>query len=151
MEPEINPPQWRVLYRQLLFRVFDLEMLAAKADGDAHKLLGQFAALLIFVSVSVAFGALLMNPDAPGSPSQIRLIFSMIAEHFFIATTMLVVGLFAVLSWDATFPDKRDVMVLAPLPIRPRTMFLAKVAAVGSSLGLTVGLLHVLAGLACSF
>ena len=29
-----------------------------------------------------------------------------------IATTMLVVGLFAILSWDSTFPDRRDVMVL---------------------------------------
>ncbi|MBV8732818.1 MAG: beta-lactamase family protein, partial [Acidobacteriia bacterium] len=84
----------------------------------------------------------------PSSPNQIRLIFSMIAEHFFIATTMLVIGLFAVLSWDATFPDKRDVMVLAPLPIRPRTMFLAKVAAVGSSLGLTILLLHCAMGVA---
>ena len=131
-QPDANPSQWRVLYRQFLFRVFDLEMLSAKADGDAHKLLGQFAGLLIFISVSVALGALLMDPDAPGSPNQVRLIFSMIAEHFFIATTMLVVGVFAILSWDATFPDKRDVMVLAPLPIRPRTMFLAKVAAVES-------------------
>lgn len=138
----MNPSQWRVLYRQFLFRVFDMEMLSAKGDGDAHRLLGQFAALLIFISVTVAFGALLMNPDDPSSPNQIRLIFSMIAEHFFIATTMLVVGLFAVLSWDATFPDKRDVMVLAPLPIRARTMFMAKVAAVGSSLGLTILLLH---------
>ena len=144
---DANPSRLRILYRQFLFRVFDLEMLSAKADGDAHKLLGQFAGLLIFVSVSVALGALLMNPDAPGAPSQIRLIFSMIAEHFFIATTMLVVGMFAVLSWDATFPDKRDVMVLAPLPIRARTMFLAKVAAVGSSLGLTILLLHCAMGL----
>ena len=26
-------------------------------------------------------------------------------EHFLIATTMLAVGLFAVLSWESTFPD----------------------------------------------
>ncbi len=71
----------------------------------------------------------------------------MIAQHFLIATTMLVVGLFAVLSWDATFPDRRDVLVLAPLPVRARTMFLAKVAAVGTSLGLTIVLLHCAMGL----
>ena len=52
-----------------------------------------------------------------------------------IATTMLVVGLFAVLSWESTFPDRRDVLVLSPLPVRARTLFLAKVAAVGSALG----------------
>ncbi len=69
------------------------------------------------------------------------------AQHFLIATTMLVVGLFAVLSWDATFPDRRDVLVLAPLPVRARTMFLAKVAAVATSLGLTIVLLHCAMGL----
>ncbi len=61
---------------------------------------------------------------------------------------MLVVGLFAVLSWDSTFPDRRDVLVLAPLPVRARTLFLAKVAAVATALGLTVLALHWLAGLA---
>jgi CubicO group peptidase (beta-lactamase class C family) len=71
----------------------------------------------------------------------------MVAQHFLIATTMLVVGLFAALSWDATFPDRRDVLVLAPLPVRARTMFLAKVAAVGTSLGLTIVLLHCAMGL----
>ncbi len=61
---------------------------------------------------------------------------------------MLVVGLFAVLSWDSTFPDRRDVLVLAPLPLRARTMFLAKVAAVATALALTVLTMHSLAGLA---
>jgi hypothetical protein len=75
------------------------------------------------------------------------LLVAMVAQHFLIATTMLVVGLFAVLSWDATFPDRRDVLVLAPLPVRARTMFLAKVAAVGTSLGLTIVLLHCAMGL----
>jgi hypothetical protein len=51
---------------------------------------------------------------------------------------MLVVGLFAVVSWDSTFPDRRDVLVLAPLPIRARTMFLAKVAALAAALSVTV-------------
>jgi hypothetical protein len=65
----MNEPQWRVLYRQFLFRVFDLEVLSAHAQGDANKLLGQFAALLIFISVGVAFGALLYaNPNGARNP-----------------------------------------------------------------------------------
>jgi CubicO group peptidase (beta-lactamase class C family) len=141
--------QLRVLYRQFLFRVFDLEVLSAHAQGDANKLLGQFAALLVFVSVGVSFGAMiLVNPNTPGrDPRDSALVYAMIAQHFVIATTMLVVGLFAVLSWDATFPDRRDVLVLAPLPVRARTMFLAKVAAVASALGLTIVLLHCAMGL----
>jgi CubicO group peptidase (beta-lactamase class C family) len=141
--------QLRVLYRQFLFRVFDLEVLSAHAQGDANKLLGQFAALLVFVSIGVSFGAvILVNPKAPGrDPGDSVLVYAMIAQHFVIATTMLVVGLFVVLSWDATFPDRRDVLVLAPLPVRARTMFLAKVAAVASALGLTIVLLHCAMGL----
>ena len=63
----MNKLQFRVLYRQFLFRVFDLEVLSAHAQGDANKLLGQFAALLVFVSVSVTFGAMLFSdPKLPG-------------------------------------------------------------------------------------
>jgi CubicO group peptidase (beta-lactamase class C family) len=140
----VNQLQLRVLYRQFLFRVFDLEVLSAHAQGDANKLLGQFAALLVFVSVSITLGAMLFSePSAPWmDPRDCGLVLAMVAQHFLIATTMLVVGLFAVLSWDATFPDRRDVLVLAPLPVRARTMFLAKVGAVGTSLGLTIVLLH---------
>src|SRR5438105_7455135 len=73
------------------------------------------------------------------------------AEHFLIATTMLVVGLFAVLSWETTFPDRRDVLVLAPLPVHARTIFLAKVAAVATALSVTVLALNVFPGLAVPF
>src|SRR5579863_610751 len=99
----MNKAQWRILYRQFLFRVFDLEVLSAHAQGDANRLLGQFAALLVFISLSVAFGAVILaDPKAPGrDPGAIVQVVLMLAQHFVIATTMLVVGLFAVLSWDA--------------------------------------------------
>jgi hypothetical protein len=51
------------------------------------------------------------------------------AEHFFIETTMTVAGLIAVLNWDSAFPDRRDVLVLAPLPVRASTLLLAKISA----------------------
>jgi hypothetical protein len=137
--------QFRVLYREFLFRMVDLEVLSAHALGDAHKLLGQFAALLLFVSNLLSIAAFGFAGSHMAPPA--RLAFTMVMEHFLIATTMLVVGLFAVLSWDSTFPDRRDVLVLAPLPVRPRTMFLAKVAAVATALSLTVVLLHGASGL----
>ena len=142
--------QLRMLYRQFLFRVFDVEVLSAQAQGDANKLLGQFAALLVFASVWLSLaGIILSDPGTAGreEPSNSGLVFAMIAQHFLIATTMLVVGLFALLSWDATYPDRRDVLVLSPLPVRAGTMFLAKVAAVGTALGLTIVLLHSAMGL----
>jgi hypothetical protein len=127
--------QFRVLYREFLFRIVDLELLSAHAEGDSRTLLGQFASLLIFCSVLLALYAGLWSAHVRDArlPMLGRVIGSWGIEHFLIATTMLVVGLFAVLSWESTFPDRRDVLVLGPLPIRARTLFLAKVAAVASA------------------
>src|ERR1700720_1169337 len=139
--------QFRVLYREFLFRMVDLELLSAQ--GDISKLLGQFAGLLVFISSVQALGALLFDGRRM-SPSGL-MIFFWRQEHSLIAMTMVVVGLFAVLSWDSMFPDRRDVLVLAPLPIRARTLFLAKVAALATALSLTVAALHVFAGLTWAF
>src|SRR5262249_4272975 len=135
--------QFSVLYREFLFRMVDLEVLAA--SGDIGKLLGQFAALLIFVSSVLGLRALFIDPRRV--PTNVLIGLSWQSEHMLIATTMLVVGLFAVLSWDSTFPNRRDVMVLGPLPLRSRTLFLAKAAALATALGLTVAALNVCTGL----
>jgi CubicO group peptidase (beta-lactamase class C family) len=136
--------QFRVLYRQFLFCVVDLEALSAHALGDSNKLLGQFAALLIFTSILLS--PLLGFSSADMSPYT-RLALTLGTEHFLVATTMLAVGIFAVLSWDSIFPDRRDVLVLAPLPVRAWTMFGAKVAATATALGLVVLLLNCGTGL----
>jgi hypothetical protein len=132
--------QFRILYRQFLFRVVDLELLSSHAQGDASKLLGQFASLLGFAGVFCSFALLLsVNPLIPHEVAVIRYWGF---QHILFATTMLAAGLFTVLSWDSTFPDRRDVMVLAPLPVRTRTLFLAKIAASAAAVGTTVLLLN---------
>jgi len=141
--------QFRVLRREFLFRIADLEALSAHALGDANKLLGQFATLLILISVVFSFGA--FGAGDENMPSSARLALTLYMEHFLIATTMLVVGIFAVLTWDSTFPDRRDVLVLAPLPVRAWTVFLAKVAATATALSLVVLLLHCATGLTWPF
>jgi CubicO group peptidase (beta-lactamase class C family) len=146
MTAKMEKLQFRVLYRQFLFRMVDLELLSADALGDSNKLLGQFAALLIFVSIFFLSGPSLLV-GAAQMQTEVQQFAVWAAEHFLIATTMLVVGLFAVLSWDSTFPDRRDIMVLAPLPVRARTLFLAKVASAATALLLTVVFLHSAAGL----
>ena len=136
--------QFRVLYREFLFRMVDLELLSAHALGDSNKLLGRFASLLIFFSLLLTVPAL-----GFGGKSQVGQVFIPFAfEHFLISTNMVVVGLFAVLTWDSTFPNRRDVLVLAPLPVRPLTFFIAKIAAVSTALGMTILALNGLPGLA---
>ena len=135
--------QFKVLFREFLFRVVDLELLTPQ--GDMLKLLGQFAALLIAISLGLGFSVLIVSNNS--NPFDLSL-FSWVEEHFLISTTMLVVGLFAVLSWDSAFPDRRDIVVLAPLPVRARTLFLAKVTAVATALGLTVVAFNFFTGIA---
>ena len=130
--------QFRVLFREFRLRVIDLELLSA--DGDPTKLFGQFAALLLGFSFLVSLPIILLGAGRmPPEPTWTM-------EHFLIATTMVVVGLFAVLSWDSAFPDRRDVLVLGPLPVRTQTLFLAKLAAFGASLALPVLALNAFAG-----
>ncbi len=137
--------QLRVLHREFLFRIVDRELLSTHAQGDMSKLLLQFAALLIFVSLIFVF----MTQQLEKIPApQLRIMLGWVNVHRLIATTMLVVGLFAVLSWQSMFPDRQDVHVLGPLPVRPRTLLFAKVAALATALLATVLALQIGAGIA---
>src|SRR5215472_10216762 len=139
----MNRQQFQVLYREFLFRMVDLEVLSAQ--GDIKQLLGQFGSILIYFGALMSLGAAFFDPRRMSVEAAVASLWS--TQHFLIATTMLVMGLFAVLSWDSTFLDRRDVLVLAPLPVRPRTIFLAKVAALGAALGLTTVALNGLPGI----
>jgi hypothetical protein len=66
-------------------------------DGDASQLLLQAAALLIFLSVLFLLPENYFRGDLH---PQARLTLAWSSERFLIATRMLVVGLFAILSWD---------------------------------------------------
>lgn len=136
--------QLRILYHQFLLVIVDPESLSYDAKGDAGRLLAQFAALLVFVSFFLSVPALFLGKGVQDPASFVA---TMIGQHFLVAATMLVVGVFGVLSWDASFPEQRDVLVLLPLPVRARTIFLSRVLAAATALALTVVLLHSLLGL----
>jgi hypothetical protein len=57
-------------------------------------------------------------------------------EYFFIVLSMTVTGAIAVWRWDAIFPDRRDHMNLAHLPVATRTIFSANLLAVVFLVGL---------------
>ena len=138
--------QFHVLYRQFLFQMVDREVLSTHALGDANKLLGNFAATLIWISIP--FAVMALSVDSGKKPWQAVLVSAWAPEHALIATTMLVTGLFAVLSWDSIFPSRRDVLVLAPLPIRPGTILAAKAASLASALGVAICTFNAAPGLA---
>lgn len=57
-------------------------------------------------------------------------------EYFFIVLSMTVTGAIAVWRWDAIFPDRRDYMNLAHLPVSARTIFGANLVAIVFLVGL---------------
>lgn len=135
--------QFRILYRDFLFRMVDLELLSAA--GDVQKLLAQFGAMLAafgFVITIFTFPKLAMSR----LPLEERIYFVRIEQEFLIATTMAIAGLFSVLAWNAVFPDRRDSLVLSLLPVRTRTIFLAKVAAILTALGVSIIAVNILTG-----
>jgi hypothetical protein len=133
-----TPSQFQILYRVFYLRVIDLEVLSS--DGDTQKLMGQFGAL--FAAVSLLFTAPLIVMGGGLSPTV-----AWTAEHLLIATTMVVVGILSVLNWDSVFPDRRDILVLAPLPIQTRTLFWAKLSALAAVLGISILALNIFTGL----
>ncbi|MBS1805799.1 MAG: hypothetical protein JST28_20855 [Acidobacteria bacterium] len=128
------PRDFRVLHAQFLLRVIDLEALSI--DADIPRFLGQFAGVLIMFSFLHAFAVYVAVLEYP-----FRL------EHYLISTMMLVAGLITVVSWDSIFPDRRDVMVLGPLPLRSATVLAAKLCASASLLGVAILALNSAPGL----
>ncbi|HWE87335.1 MAG TPA: hypothetical protein VG267_20480 [Terracidiphilus sp.] len=121
------PTQFRILYRQFLLRVIDLEALSI--DADIPRFLGQFAGILIMFSLLFGVGAVMFPPP--------RALEWHVVESW-ISSMLLVIGLVSVITWDATFPDRRDVMVLGTLPVRPATILLAKLSASAALLSLAI-------------
>jgi hypothetical protein len=134
--------QFLVLYRTFLLRVVDLE--SSSSDADPNRLLAQLAAVLAGVGYLLTFWLIFMN----GRFTRRDLL---TMEHLLIATTMVVTGLFSVLCWNSIFPDKRDVLVLAPLPVRTSTMFQAKLYALIAAMSLSIGSLNIFSGLVWPF
>jgi hypothetical protein len=106
-----GPSAARVLYRQFLFRIVELESLSTKAD--VAKLLGQFASVLVMFSL-IQMSAGFSFADATMTAAA-RLAANWSQEYQLLSLTLLVVGLFSTLSWEALLPDQKDVFVLGVL------------------------------------
>ena len=136
---------FRVLYRVFLLRLVDLELMSA--DADPARLIGQFATIFASISFFLTLPALIGLMGGGYLP----MTFAWTWEHFLIETAATVAGIIVVLNWDAAFPDRRDVLVLGYLPVRMRTLFLAKIAALFAAPALAMSALNVFTGFTWSF
>jgi hypothetical protein len=74
------------------------------------------------------YGFLLYRPIAERDAATIT------DKFFFLSLSMIVLGLITVYEWDMLFPDRRDYMILTPLPLAARTVFFAKITALAAFL-----------------
>jgi len=136
--------QFRILYRNFLFRILDLELLSA--SGEIRNLLVQLVAMLAAFNFVVAVLYIPRYATSILSHQQL-LIAAWGDEEFLIASTIAIAGLFTVLAWNAPLPDRRDNFVLGALPVRTRTIFVAKIAALATALGISVAAINSFTGL----
>src|SRR5579864_7475709 len=92
-----------------------LALLAAPGAFISIMLLDKYSGLLRFLRGNHNF-----DPYATSIPDQ----------YFFLTFSMAITGIVTVLKWDNIFPDRRDYVNLAPLPIPTRRIFLANVTAI---------------------
>ena len=110
--------QFLVLTRHFFPRLFQNDMVAF-GDQMREKIIGILALLTILcghVSNAIMFRYAFF-PDAGHS---------WVEKCYVITFFMLLIGLIAVFEWDVIFPDARDYLNITPLPVKIRTLFLAK-------------------------
>jgi hypothetical protein len=131
--------QFVILTRHFFGRFFQNDVVAFE-DQAKEKVIAGLAFLAVLgvqISNSFLFKYAFMDEEGP----------SWVDKCFFIWFFMLLLGFLAVVEWDVIFPDRRDYLNITPLPVKIRTIFLAKSA----SFFLIIGLFSLAANIGASF
>ena len=110
--------QFLVLTKHFFNRLFQNDIVSFE-----EQMIEKFVAFLAIISIfSAHFANTLVNkylffPDRGTS---------WVEKCYFIFFFMILIGFITVVEWDLLFPDSRDYSNLIPLPLKLRTLFLAK-------------------------
>jgi hypothetical protein len=122
--------QFRELVRHFFNRFFDNDLVAVNSDdADMRATVVNILAMLAAPGMLLPFLFMTKYSNLQRMPLYVRDLASLGEKEFFICFSMTVMGLVTVIEWEMLFPDRRDYANLTPLPIRLRTMFGAKIAA----------------------
>jgi hypothetical protein len=122
--------QFRELARHFFSRFFDNDLVAIHTDDvDMRATVVNILAILAAPGMLLPFLFMSKYVKLQEAPMYVRDLASLGEKEFFICFSMTVMGLVTVIEWEMLFPDRRDYANLTPLPIRLRTMFGAKIAA----------------------
>jgi hypothetical protein len=126
-------PQFIELLRLFWQRFLENDLIAPQ--GETRLALAPILALLAVPGVIFSLHAyghysfLWTSIGYPVPPSPLDLPVSWSDKFLFLYVSMILMGFITVLEWDALFPDRRDYLILAPLPVPLSTLLAAKVTA----------------------
>lgn len=119
------PERFKVLVRHFFGRFFDKDSLTPDADERANVV--QISAMLALPGAIIS---LFMIPDHMLIRSDLARLWLRAGDRYvFIAYAMTVMGFVMTFKWDSLFPDRRDYLILTPLPVSLREFFAAKAVA----------------------
>jgi hypothetical protein len=120
--------QFQVLFRHFFRRLFQNDIVSW-IEQMTEKMVATLSTLAVLSGFFAYFlvGTYLVKADTSTAWME---------TCIFITFLMIIMGFLTVLEWDVLFPDKRDYANLLSLPIRTRTLFLAKLASLLSFAGL---------------
>lgn len=118
------------LVRHFLAHMFDCELLPAGGRGPGRY--WQRIAVSAF-ALAIPLGLVVMDPPylhgggafQIHSPALLRAV-ATIDQLALITLVSALTGLLGLLSWESLFPGRRDYLLLAGFPVRPRQIFLAR-------------------------
>lgn len=121
--------QFRVLTRHFSGGFLDNDLMSPVTD--MHGVLSKVLALVILPGVMYPFSLIFRYGGQPFDTYQSLDVLSWGDKCIFVMLSIVVMGLATVLEWDALQLDRRDCLAFGALPIRSRTILLAKLAALG--------------------
>ena len=132
--PEIRHEwhQFRLLSRDSVRRLLDSILVSRDADPMLFAL--WFMALAMTPPMIVAAPKIVQYSFLQRAPAAMVLQIATAERSFFVLYGMLATALLAALTWDGLFPDRTDQEIVGALPVRPRTLAGARLAA-----ALTIG------------
>ena len=119
--------QFRLLSRDSVRRLLDSILVSRDADPMLFAL--WFTALAMTPPMLVAVPKIIQYYFLTRARPEVVLLITTAERAFFVLYGMLATALLAALTWDALFPDRMDQEIVGALPVRPRTLASARLAA----------------------
>jgi hypothetical protein len=137
------PPRFETLIRHFFGRFFDKDSIST--EGYEHANVSQIIAMLALPGAIVS---LFTMADHPLIRSEVTRLWLRSGDRYvFVCYSMVVMGFVMTFKWDSLFPDRRDYLILTPLPISLREFFAAKVISLCVFLFMFVIAINVFSGI----